>query len=509
MSYKEIDDFISDLAQPKDVPFGPAATSFLTLKKLAAMGVEEPKPYFASTVEDVCAGLAQVVSYEMQKEASPALEYLLGQLQQLSPNGFTVPNPIEKTAGLQGEIVLEQQSLMAMEKLCHLVGDEVPLFHTLRHLMAMGEGRLKKLAAQIPVQKEKTAHEKLMGRLQKVAKERGPITEMFRSSFPEGEAKIRRDGKTVYKKAWKGGKTISEKGRDPMRGKGSYILERLKTQGGSPMSGSRSTLSGKARGLSPKAKALLAAGGLAAGGATYVASRKKKEKVAQPVVVPAPNNDSPDAYVARERQLQLDQAVQELAHTKMQLNQTAMMAQQAQAEGQQAQQQLQETDQQIQEVQAQADEANQAAQASQQQAVEAEGRAAQHATQKMQLGMRVQQMRQALAEIATQDPVTETASNANDLAAQGAPATPDQIAQEQEQAAAAEEQAAAGGEAPPPADAQKEVEQAQRAQEEADQQTGQAEQQMGGPAAAPAGPAAAPAGGPSAQAPGQAGMAAA
>ena len=145
-----------------------------------------------------------------------------------------------------------------------------------------------------------------------------------------------------------------------------------------------------------------------------------------------------------------------------------------------------------------ADQANQMSQAHQQQAMDAETRAAQHATQKMQLGMRVQQMRQALAEIATQDPVTETASGASDLAAQGAPATPDQIQQQ----AAAEEQAAAGGEGgeAPPAEAQEEAEQAARAQEDAQQQTAQAENALSGaPAvaragAAPAAPAQTPAG---------------
>ena len=218
-----------------------------------------------------------------------------------------------------------------------------------------------------------------------------------------------------------------------------------------------------------------------------------KKDAAQPVVVPPPNMDSSETYVARERQLQLDQAMQELAHTKMQLNSTAQMMQQTQQEGQEAQQQLQGMEQQVQETQAMADQSSQESQASQQQAVEAEGRAAEHASQKMQLGMRVQQMRQALAEIATQDPVSEVGASTNDLAAQGAPATPDQMAQE-EQAAAEQEQAAAQGAAPAPAEAKEEAEQADRAAGEADQQAAQAEQ-AAGPGAAPAGPATDPAGG--------------
>ena len=127
--------------------------------------------------------------------------------------------------------------------------------------------------------------------------------------------------------------------------------------------------------------------------------------------------------------------------------------------------------------------------------MEAETRAAQHATQKMQLGMRVQQMRQSLAEIATQDPVTETGASANDLAAQGAPSTPDQMAQAEQEQAMAEQ----GGQPPPTGEQQEEAEQADRAAGEAEQQAAQADQAAGGPAAAPAagpgGAAGAPAGG--------------
>lgn len=214
------------------------------------------------------------------------------------------------------------------------------------------------------------------------------------------------------------------------------------------------------------------------------AARLKKQ--AQGVVVPPPNMDTPEAYVAREKELQLAQTQAELAATKMQLNQTAMAAQQAAQQAQETEQALQETEMQADQAAQSAEQAAQMSQAAQQQAIDAETRAAEHATKKMQLGMRVQQMRQALAEIATQDPVTETAAGASDLAAQGAPATPEQIEEEQ----AAEEAAAA-----PPLDdeAMEEAAEAERAQADAAEQTAQAENAMaGGPAVA--GPAAAPAG---------------
>jgi hypothetical protein len=377
MSYKDIDNFILGLSRSEKVPLGSAAASFVTMKKLANARFVPEGP-FAAPVEDVRAGLAQVAGYELQKEASVSLKYLLEQLQELSPEGFEVPGPFEKVAGRQNEIALEQQSLVAMEKLCGLVGENSPVAHTLRHFMKLGSARLDELMAS-PEVKEETAQERLMGRIQKIAQ----------------------------------------------------------------------------------------------------------------VVVPPPTSDSPEAYVARERQLQLDQAAQELAHTKMQLNQTAMAMQQAQQDGMAAQDQAAQLDQQLQETQAMLDQSSQESQTHQQQAVEAETRAAEHATQKMQLGMRVQQMRQALAEIASQDPVSETAANVNDLTAQGAPATPDQVAQEEE--AMAVEEAAAAAPPAPPAKAEKEIEQAERAQQEADQQAAQAAQQVGGPAAAAAAPAEAPA----------------
>lgn len=174
------------------------------------------------------------------------------------------------------------------------------------------------------------------------------------------------------------------------------------------------------------------------------------------------NEMTPEEFAASERDMLIQQAATELAHTKAQLQQTAAQAQQAQQAQQMAQQQVEEMSTQMQH-------AMQMSQAHQQQAIEAEGRAADHASQKLQLGMKIQQMRQAMAQMVATDPVAELGGNTNDLAAQGAPATPSDI-QEAEQESA-EQQA-------PPATAKQvqEVEQAQRAQSEAEEQTAQAEQ---------------------------------
>ncbi|RLA42226.1 MAG: hypothetical protein DRQ64_00115 [Gammaproteobacteria bacterium] len=426
MSYEDIDNFLSDLAVPSEIPAGAAAVGLLAFKKMAA-GVPEPSRATSGVnVAALSTTLKQLVSYSFEKDAAGLegrghAEYLLGCLEDLHPEGFVIPDPVfRKMAGVSPResrdqlIALEQQSITMMEKLCSLVGDHTT-GHTFRSFIQDAQRSIQKLSAYRLPSTKKTAGERIRARI-KVAIQAHP------AQVPSVDGTGKLD-------------------------EALYDVD-----------------SGKAR----------------------------KKEAAAPVVVPPPNMDSSETYVARERQLQLDQAMQELAHTKMQLNSTAQMMQQTQQEGQEAQQQLQGMEQQVQETQAMADQSSQESQASQQQAVEAEGRAAEHASQKMQLGMRVQQMRQALAEIATQDPVTEVGANTNDLAAQGAPATPDQMAQE-EQAAAEQEQAAAG-QPPAPAEAQEEAEQADRAAGEADQQAQQAEQ-AAGPGAAPAGPATDPAGG--------------
>ena len=187
------------------------------------------------------------------------------------------------------------------------------------------------------------------------------------------------------------------------------------------------------------------------------------------MIVPNPGADNPEAYVMREQQLIAQQAQGEAAHQKAISAQASQAAQQAQAEAQAAQQQLQEMQQQLQDAQQQAEQAQQQQSQSAQQAAEAEARAADHSIQKMQLGMRVNQLRQSLANLVMQDPVSENSGTVSDLAATGQPATP----QQQQEAEAQQQQASA---APASADTQQQAVEAQSAQQEAEVQAQQAQQ---------------------------------
>ena len=211
-------------------------------------------------------------------------------------------------------------------------------------------------------------------------------------------------------------------------------------------------------------------------------------KMAADIGIPAPGADSPESYMMREQQLAAQQAMAEAAHAKTVSMQSAQAAQQAQAEAQAATQQAQEAQGQLEQMQQQAQQASQMQIQAQQAASEAEARAAEHSISKMQLGMRVNQMRQELANLVMQDPVSEHAATVSDLAAQGQPATPqqqqqaDMAAQQQEMAA---QQGAAGG--PPPAEAQKQQQEAQNAEQEAQVQEQQAQQAAPGGGAPPGG----------------------
>ena len=187
------------------------------------------------------------------------------------------------------------------------------------------------------------------------------------------------------------------------------------------------------------------------------------------IFTPSPGADNPEAYVMREQQLIAQQAQGEAAHQKAISAQASQAAQQAQAEAQAAQQQLQEMQQQLQEAQQQAEQASQQQTQSAQQAAEAEARAADHSIQKMQLGMRVNQLRQSLANLVMQDPVSENSGTVSDLAATGQPATP----QQQQEAEAQQQQAQ---QAPPSADTQQQQTEAQNAEQNAQVQEQQAEQ---------------------------------
>lgn len=200
------------------------------------------------------------------------------------------------------------------------------------------------------------------------------------------------------------------------------------------------------------------------------------------MAVPAPGAEPIEQYLIRDQQLRLQQSEGEKQELGMQLQQMQQMAVQQQMAAEQAQAATQQATM-------EAEQASQTAAVSQQQAAAAQQQtasatemanqsqqmAAAQAEAKMRLSMRIQQLRQQLADIVSADPVSEELGGGQ-AAGAGAPATPgqqqqseqqqqqaDQMIQEQQQAASV------GG-----TRAQKEVEQAQKAEQNAQNQRQQA-----------------------------------
>jgi bacterioferritin (cytochrome b1) len=188
--------------------------------------------------------------------------------------------------------------------------------------------------------------------------------------------------------------------------------------------------------------------------------------------VPPPGQDTPDAYLAREKELAAQQAMSEAVHARTVAMQASQAAQQARSEAQAAQQQAQELQATLEQQQAAQQQASTQAIQAQQQAAEAEARAAEHSISKMQLGMRINQMRQELANLVMQDPVSENAATVSDMAAQGQPATP----QQQADAEAQQQAEAAAQQQPPSAETQQQAAEAEGAQQNAEEQQAEAAQ---------------------------------
>ncbi len=217
---------------------------------------------------------------------------------------------------------------------------------------------------------------------------------------------------------------------------------------------------------------------------------RRKSAAAQPIPmqaqspgatpIPEAGSEPIEHSLLREQGLQLQQNQAEMQDMAARLQQTQGMAAQYQQQAEQAQAQAQQSAQQAEQQGQAAAQAQQQAQASNDTAVSAQSQATSEAEAKMRLSMRIQQLRQQLANIASQDPVAEEGLGSGAQAGPGGPVTPQQQQQqaaeqqqaEQQQQQAAEQQQAAqtGG-----SRAKAEVQQAQRAQQEAQQQGQQAQ----------------------------------
>lgn len=210
--------------------------------------------------------------------------------------------------------------------------------------------------------------------------------------------------------------------------------------------------------------------------ATPTETQKAAARVAQAFSKFANAVPGPAEYIAQQRQLGLAQAENEAAFLRDRVEATqseaanhAAEAQTAQATADMANQQLTSMQQTTQQLQQQLSETQQNVELASQQAATA-------ADQKMRLTMRIQQMRQQLADIVSQDPTVEEGTMPEPGVEQ-----PMTSAQQGQAAEAEAAQAAAGQEGAPPkkGDASKAEEQtaeADRAQADAAKQTAQAEQ---------------------------------
>lgn len=208
----------------------------------------------------------------------------------------------------------------------------------------------------------------------------------------------------------------------------------------------------------------------------YFDSREKKSAEPKPspeatIVPPAGSEPMPDT-IMRELGLALQQSEAEKQFLANRAQQAEAVAAENAAAAENAQAEAQLTAETAEAASAQAQDATLQAQEAMTAATQAEENAAAQAEGKMRLSMRIQQFRQQLADIVSQDPVGEEAMNFGEMAGAGSPMTANQ-----QDAEMAQEEAMMAEAADPKA--KKEVNQAQRAQTEAAQQTAQAQRAVG------------------------------
>lgn len=218
-------------------------------------------------------------------------------------------------------------------------------------------------------------------------------------------------------------------------------------------------------------------GGPASGkvAAAIKTARRKLAEVAAGGVVPPPGSEPVEATMQREHQLSLAQSEAEKQDLMARLAESQQMVEQHMAAADQANQAAQQASEQASMASQTAAAQQQAAQDAQTAATQAQAQAAAEAEGKMRLSIRLSQIRQQIANIASQDPAAEEGMGAAGPAGAGSVATaPQQQAAAQEQAMQemAQQQMAAEQQGGPKA--KKETAQAQRAQQEAQIQGHQA-----------------------------------
>lgn len=214
--------------------------------------------------------------------------------------------------------------------------------------------------------------------------------------------------------------------------------------------------------------------------ASVLIKAAQRKRANEGVGVPAPGAEPIEAYLERDQQLGQAQSEAEKQELAMRLEEMTAHANTQQAQAEQANMTAQQASQQAEMASQQAAIAQEQAMASAEAAAAATTQAAAQADGKMRLSMRIQQLRQSLMDIASQDPVAEEGMSHGGEAGPGAPMTPLQqqdhaMALEEEQAAAAMDPTGGTGETPS-AGAAKQQGEAVKAQGEAKKQTAQAQE---------------------------------
>ena len=194
------------------------------------------------------------------------------------------------------------------------------------------------------------------------------------------------------------------------------------------------------------------------------AGKRKKSSlaVAKVMKLAAEAGMSVEEYLGAEQQAQQAMEANELEHTKS-------IAENAVAENQQLAERAMMAEQQLAGLQQQNAMSQQQAQMAMQQAADSEANAAEQANAKLRMKMKIDQMRQSLADIAAVNPQMDEVGPEPGMPQPGAPASPLQQQLQAEQQGAAPPMTAASAQ---------EQQQAQQAQDEAAQQTAQAQQKQ-------------------------------
>lgn len=390
--------------------------------------------FYAETVRGLGRGdLAEVFQEHAEAEAKDA-SYLMRRLSMLSPGGAVIPpppspEPMENPEQILSFLIEQEERAIAYLRGLHaLVGDD-PMSYTLEQMMADEQEHADRLEQFM----SRNTTDAIPATTQDAPEEQAePVVDSAVVEAPPAEAAP----------AAEPAKPKTEEKKPEKKETKTEVKTETKT-----------------------ARAKIA---------DEVTERKDMSAAAQEPV---------EAYLLRtqaqqieQHQAELGQARQELAATQQMAAASGMQAEQAQATTQQLQAELEQAH-------AAAEQATAMTSEAVERAAMAEENAAQQAVAKMDVSMRIQQMRQQLADLAATDPVAEEGLGFGTQAGPGSPQTAVQQQQMAEQAAMMDPTGGTGQ--APTGEAAEQQGEAVNAQQEAQKQTAQAQDASTKPASKP------------------------